>query len=180
VPGEPRFCEECGAPTPVVDGVPRCDDHGPRWRMVRNAPCTGVVIPDETRRHVLLSRRARDPFAGRWELPGGFVDLGEHPVDAARREVREELGLDVTVTGVVGTYVVPTHHSGWLEITTYVASIVGDPTPSPDPAEVSEWAWFPVGEIPDVMAGDHRARLLDWIEHGATPLPLGGRTDEVY
>jgi hypothetical protein len=37
-----------------------------------------------------------------------------------------------------------------------------------------------VGEIPDVMAGDHRARLLDWIEHGATPLPLGGRTDEVY
>ncbi len=148
--------------------------------MVRNAPCTGVVIPDETGRHVLLSRRARNPFAGRWELPGGFVDLGEHPVDAAVREVREELGLDVQVTGVVGDYVVPTRHSGWLQITTYVASIVGDPTPSPDPAEVTEWAWFPVGEIPEVMAGDHRARLVDWIEHGAAPLPLGGRTDEVY
>jgi ADP-ribose pyrophosphatase YjhB (NUDIX family) len=148
--------------------------------MVRNAPCTGVVIPDATGRHVLLSRRARDPFAGRWELPGGFVDLGEHPVDAARREVREELGLDVTVTGVVGDYVVPTRHSGWLQITTYVATIVGDAEPSPDPAEVVEWRWFPVEGIPDVMAGDHRARLVEWIEHGSVPLPRGRRTDEVY
>jgi ADP-ribose pyrophosphatase YjhB (NUDIX family) len=177
MPGDARFCEECGAATGVIDGVPTCDLHGPRWRMVRNAPCTGVVIPDLEGRNVLLSRRARDPFAGHWELPGGFVDLGEHPLDAARREVREELGLDIAITGVVGVYVVPTHHSGWLEITTYVGTVEGEP--DPDPTEVAEWRWFPIDDIPDVMAGDHRARLVEWIEHGAVALPRGGRTDEV-
>lgn len=148
--------------------------------MVRNAPCTGVVIPSDDRSHVLLSLRARDPYAGTWELPGGFVDLGEHPVDSAIREVREELGLAVRITGVVGVYVVPTRHSGWLEITSYEAAIVGDPTPHPDPAEVSDWRWWPVEAIPDVMAGDHRDRLVDWINLGAVALPPGGRLDEVY
>ena len=37
-----------------------------------------------------------------------------------------------------------------------------------------------VDDIPDVMAGDHRARLVEWIEHGSVPLPRGRRTDEVY
>jgi 8-oxo-dGTP diphosphatase len=43
---------------------------------------------------VLLIQRTRDPDAGYWNAPGGKIDRGEDPLDAARRELREETGLD--------------------------------------------------------------------------------------
>jgi 8-oxo-dGTP diphosphatase len=168
-------CERCGAPSPGdADGVPTCPTHGQRWVHVRNAPCTGVVIhrPDG---RLLLSRRARDPFAGLWETPGGFVDLGEHPADAARREVREELGLELTLTGLVGMTTVRSSRGGWLLVITYAGTVTGEP--SPDPREVSDWAWFGPDDIPEVMAGDHRERVVDYLTLGAVPLPPGGGTN---
>ena len=81
--------------------LPICPDHGPRWRMVRNAPVVAVLAAWDGR--VLLGRRAREPFQGSWELPGGYVELAEHPTDAARREFREEIGLEVVLTGLVAT-----------------------------------------------------------------------------
>lgn len=167
-----RHCELCGRPSPDHEGVPTCADHGPRWCMVRSAPCTGVVIHDDAGR-MLLARRARAPFLGRWEMPGGFVDACEHPADAARREVREELGLELTLTGLVGIYTVDSHHSGPLLAITWSGTVTGDP--DPDPAEVSEWRWFTRDDLPDVMAADHRDRFQDWLDGATVPLPRGGR-----
>lgn len=41
--------------------------------------------------------RAREPYRGKIDVPGGFLELGEHPVDALEREVMEELGVEVNV-----------------------------------------------------------------------------------
>ena len=48
---------------------------------------------DEEDLKVLLIQRKHDPFAGDWAFPGGFVDVGETPEEAARRELEEETGL---------------------------------------------------------------------------------------
>jgi 8-oxo-dGTP pyrophosphatase MutT (NUDIX family) len=64
-----------------------------------------AVVTDE-RGRILLQRR-RDN--GLWALPGGGMDLGDSLPGAAVREVREETGLDVEVTGLVGTYTDPRH-----------------------------------------------------------------------
>lgn len=68
-------------------------------------PSTTAVVTDDMGRIVLVHRRDNDL----WALPGGGMDLGESIVDCAVREVREETGLDVEVTGLVGVYTNPNH-----------------------------------------------------------------------
>ena len=62
----------------------------------------GVLIEDAS--GILLLRRGIEPAYGKWVFPGGFVDRGEHPEEAALREAWEEAGIHVAVRGVVGVY----------------------------------------------------------------------------
>ena len=48
--------------------------------------------------------RAEEPFKGRWDIPGGFLDEGEHPLDGIRRELREETGLEVEPVEFLGVW----------------------------------------------------------------------------
>ncbi len=60
----------------------------------------GVLIQDDDR--FLLIKRAAEPDAGLWSVPGGMVELGEKAAEAAKREVLEETGLDVEIVEVLG------------------------------------------------------------------------------
>src|SRR5258708_30249811 len=68
-----------------------------RWTVrlshPRFAVTAGAVVTDSRGRVLLLKHRFR-PGSG-WGLPGGFIELGEQPVEALRRELREEVGLEV-------------------------------------------------------------------------------------
>src|ERR1051325_5266414 len=91
-----HFCPRCGAAAlaqkePRFFGCAACDFHF----YLNIAPAAGGIITDEAGR-VLLIRRAHEPGRGKFAIPGGFVDEGECAEDAVRREVREEVGLEVT------------------------------------------------------------------------------------
>lgn len=58
-----------------------------------------VVVMDSS---VLLVKRGREPSKGLWSVPGGLIELGEKLEDAARREVREETGIDVRIDKLLG------------------------------------------------------------------------------
>lgn len=58
----------------------------------------GVIVRDHK---VVIVRRGQEPRKGEWSLPGGLVELGESLVDATRREMKEETGLDVEVGALV-------------------------------------------------------------------------------
>lgn len=60
----------------------------------------GVVVVMDSR--VLLVKRGREPSKGLWSVPGGLIELGEKLEDAARREVREETGIDVQIDKLLG------------------------------------------------------------------------------
>lgn len=68
------------------------------------APIVGVgavVIKDAK---ALVVKRANEPYKGQWSIPGGRVELGESLVDAVRRELREETGLDVEVGALIEVF----------------------------------------------------------------------------
>jgi ADP-ribose pyrophosphatase YjhB (NUDIX family) len=68
-------------------------------------PGGSALVTDEAGR-ILLQRRAD---SGNWALPGGTMDIGETLPAAVVRETREETGLDVELTGILGVYTDPSH-----------------------------------------------------------------------
>ena len=56
---------------------------------------------------IVLIRRKNPPYQGFYALPGGFVEVGETVEEAARREAKEETGLDITLLNLVGVYSKP-------------------------------------------------------------------------
>ena len=67
----------------------------PTYDYARPASAADIILLDHAKNPscVLLIKRKNDPFAGQWAFPGGFIDEGEDPADAAARELEEETGL---------------------------------------------------------------------------------------
>ena len=114
-----------------------------------------VVLTDEVKPRVLLIRRKADPFAGRWALPGGFVDE-EEPLDAAaRRELREETGIEApTLEQVMAVGDPGRDPRGWT-VTVVHRTVVKAKAVKPQAADdAAEVAWHPLDRLPE-MAFDH-------------------------
>jgi len=113
---------------------------------------------------VLAARRTAPPeTAGRWEFPGGKVEAGESPETALVREIGEELGSVVEVTGwLPGEVPIGERHVLTVALTVLTAG-------EPDPREHDEIRWLTAAELGDV----------DWLEPDRPFLPhlrthLGG------
>lgn len=105
---------------------------------------------------ILLIRRGRDPFKGKWALPGGFLEVGERAEDGARRELLEETGLKGDVVDLLGVWSDPGRDPrGHIVTVAFVAKVAGivdvRPAAGDDAAEAR---WFDL-DAPPEMAFDH-------------------------
>jgi ADP-ribose pyrophosphatase YjhB (NUDIX family) len=91
-----RFCPRCGAERPADNHAQsplRCGACGFVFYFNPTVAAAGLVFDGAGR--VLLIRRAKNPAAGKLGVPGGFIDFGESAEEGLRREVREEVGLEL-------------------------------------------------------------------------------------
>ncbi|WP_030061744.1 NUDIX hydrolase [Streptomyces novaecaesareae] len=134
-------------------------------------PAASVVVVDGAGR-VLLQRRTDN---GMWALPGGRMDIGESLAGCGIRETREETGIDVEITGIVGTYTDPGHVFAYddgevrqeFSICLLGRPVGGELRVSDESHEV---AWFTPSETDGLaMVASIRKRLADW-RSGAIPV----------
>ena len=111
------------------------------------APTASAVILDDDGR-VLLARRAADPGACLWDLIGGFIDEGEDPLAALRREVREELSVEVEPGEYLGAYPDRYGDDGVYTLNFYWAARLTGGDIQVDDSELEEVAWFGADELP--------------------------------
>jgi len=177
-----RFCPSCGAALPHRPPVtcPGCGvEH---WANAK--PCAGVLVTDGDGR-LLLLRRAKEPWKGRWDIPGGFCDADEHPITTAEREAREETGFDIEVTGFLGLWLDRYPDPSDAEhpkvtLNAYYHATAGAELAPPDAAETTEVGWFAPDALPPEIAFPHHAEavLAAWreaVKNGRTVTPLPDR-----
>jgi ADP-ribose pyrophosphatase YjhB (NUDIX family) len=125
-------------------------------RQRNPVPTVDVII--EVGDRIVLIRRKNDPPG--WAIPGGFVDVGERAEEAAVREAREETGLAVTLTALLGVYSDPSRDPRMHTISAvYVGRADGSPSGQDDAADAG---LFSEDGLPDPLAFDHAKILADY------------------
>src|SRR5208283_2604003 len=142
-----RFCGLCGGTMRMREVLPDhkhfkvCGECGyvdfPGPKLV-----AGCFVIDAGR--VLLLRRGIMPRIGQWTFPGGYVDLGETPEQAAVRETAEEVGMNVRLGAMLGLFSDPANPLAAVAV--YLAE-PGSETPGLS-AEATEVRYFAPSEIP--------------------------------
>ncbi|WP_406197375.1 NUDIX domain-containing protein [Kitasatospora sp. NBC_01560] len=134
-------------------------------------PAASVVVVDDNGL-VLLQRRSDN---GMWALPGGVMELGESLAQCGIRETLEETGINIEITGIVGTYTNPAHVFAYDDGEVrqeFSICLLGRPTGGEIRVsdESHEVAWFAPAETDDLpMVASIRKRLADW-RAGAMPV----------
>lgn len=101
---------------------------------------------------VLLIRRAREPFKGEWAIPGGKIEDDETAEQCARREMKEETGLDVEPVKLTGIYSDPKRDPRGIITAAYLMRRIGGQVKAGDDA--GEARWFELTALPKLCT-DH-------------------------
>jgi ADP-ribose pyrophosphatase YjhB (NUDIX family) len=129
-----------------------------RWRGLRGVPIAGVsVLLTNISGDLLLLRHSYGPAV--WSLPGGGLKASEDPVECARREMREELGVEILGMRDLGR--LEEILSG-APHTAYLFAGRCDTMPRPDEREIIEARFFPTHSLPEPMGDMTRQRIAAW------------------
>ena len=145
------------------------DPEAPKVNSV--VPSTTAVVLDEHGRIALVHRKDN----GLWALPGGGMELGESIEDCAVREVKEETGLDVEITGLVGIYTNPHHVMAYSDgevrqqfSICYTTRLIGGELAYD--SESTDIAWVEPDKIPELsMHPSMKLRIDHYLEKRERP-----------
>lgn len=125
-------------------------------------PCVSadVVVIDKESKSVLLIQRKKDPFAGSWALPGGFMEMDESADRTAIRELEEETGLLVDGVQQIGAYSAVDRDPRGRVVTVAFLTFASQSDRVAAADDAADARWFPLAELP-VLAFDHATIIHD-------------------
>ena len=157
-PDEIVYCPRCATPMvtrPVGDKprrvCPACD----YTYFTDPKVGVGVLVIHEDK--ILLVRRTMNPERGKWSIPAGFLDHGDHPQETAVRETLEETNLHVAVEELLDVYYNPPQQGGASIFILYRARLLGGQIQAGDDADAA--AFFAPAELPDIAFASTRAAI---------------------
>ncbi len=140
-----QFCPSCNAfvyenPVPVV---------------------AGIIL--DTASRVLLVKRGVEPCIGKWTLPSGFIEIGEHPDECILREVKEETNLECKIRKLLGVH----QQKGWkyrsVIVLAYLLDIIsGEPKAGDDAVDIG---YYEYEALPDIPFSSHRNIVHDLFQN---------------
>lgn len=162
------FCPVCAgrlAPK-YLHGATQPVCRGCGFVFYQNSKPTASAILVDKKGRVLLTRRGIKPKLGWWDLPGGFLENGEDPIIGLKREIKEELGVKIRPTALVGVYV-DRYFFGYHFYTfnlNYEAEIISGRIKPMD--DVADYRWFDQRKIPwsKMAFRNGRLALKDWLK----------------
>ncbi len=114
-----------------------------------------VFTISDNKLKLLLIKRGRDPYKGFWAIPGGFLELHEGLEECAKRELREETGLDDLYLEQLCTFGHPKRDPRERVISVAYFALVPPPGNALQPADDAvDAAWFTLDQLP-TLAFDH-------------------------
>ena len=160
-------CHRCGRTlekqTETCFICTKCKNH----TFVNPRPCTAVIIENE-KNEFLLVKRAHEPEKGKWDLPGGFIEINETAAQGAQRELEEELGVNAKELVITDSY------PDWyiyenMNIPTFIIGLIGklpSDTTFNYADDVSDGKWFTKENIPfaDIAFIGIEKMLKDYIK----------------
>ena len=131
------------------------------------AGCGAAIFDDAGR--LLLIQRLTEPEAGAWGLPGGKIDFGEPARETARREIAEELGIEIAVTGLacIAEILDGGDRRHWVSPIFFARIVSGTPRLM-EPEKHGGFGWYSLDALPTPLTTPTRA-LLDALK--TTPVP---------
>lgn len=154
-----NYCPHCGTALELGSLGQRQRAFCPRCRQVHYAQLkvgAGALVEREGR--LLLLRRTQAPFQGCWNLPAGYVEADESPLEAVVRETYEETGLRVEARGLVDVYYFADDPRGNGILIVYACCPVGGKLQAGQ--ESADPTFFAAGEIPELLAGGGHDRAI--------------------
>ncbi len=160
------FCPKCGSRLNLrlVDSHEHLVCDACSFVFYQNSkPCVGALVIDQGK--LLLVKRAEEPFKGYWDIPGGFLEAGEHPEAGVLREIYEETGLHIRPEKLLGIFmdIYETTGDPTLNIFYTAAVIGGEARAGSDAVDLH---WFDLDALPERIAFKSAHEVLALLRNG--------------
>ncbi|BBF99657.1 MULTISPECIES: NUDIX domain-containing protein [Pseudonocardia] len=138
----------------------------------------GALFLDNSSRILLVHPTYKDT----WDIPGGYVERGESPAAACRREIAEELGLDRNPAALLSVDWAPSEKEGDKLLFIFDCGQIGEDTKRIQLAEdeLDRWAWVALGDLDSYVIPRLARRLRSTAEGGPRYLEHGGALNSAY
>ena len=153
-----KYCPKCGSDKFYIETFKSKKCQTCSFHYFYNAATASTVIIRNEQNEILIGKRVFNPAKGTLDLPGGFVDFGENAESAARREIEEEIGIQIDETKLKYLFSLPNQYQySGFEISTmdlfFEYQVLKDDVHLDGKDDIEEVKWIKIDDLDYTLFG---------------------------